>query len=220
MGCMKKLGCLFVLLIAVIVIAFLTRSRWLRVLPGNRDSATASASTWQPLTPTGAQRAKGALERLRGSTGPTYATVAPGDLAAYILQELSRTLPSSADSIEAAAIGDRLYVRAIVRTSDLGDKGSFGPIAMLLGERERLQLGGTLRIIRPGSAELQVKELKIGSFNVPQGLIPRLVREISRGTRPPELSPDGLPLRTPDYIGDVRVANGTITLYKTAAPGR
>jgi hypothetical protein len=215
MGCMKKLGCLFVILIAAVIVAFLTRSRWLRVLPGGRrDSATATASTWQPLTPEGAQRAKGALDRLRAPAGPSFATVAPGDLAAYIVQELSRTLPSSADSIEAAAIGDRLYMRAVVRTSELGGKGSLGPIAMLFGDRERLQLGGTLRIIRPGSAELQVKELKIGSFNVPQGLIPRLVREISRGTRPPELSPDGLPLRTPDYIGDVRVVNGQITLYR------
>jgi len=32
--------------------------------------------------------------------------------------------------------------------------------------------------------------------------------------RPAGLAPDGLPLVTPTYIGDVRVANGRITLYK------
>jgi hypothetical protein len=217
---MKKLGCLtaLVLLVVIGIVAWLTRSKWIRVLPGGtRDSAaTAAAATWQPLTPAGAQRAKGALERLRLSTGPVFMSVAPGDLAAYIFQELSRTLPSTADSIEAAAIGDRLYVRAVVRTADLGDKGSLGPLALLLGDRERLQLGGTLRIIRPGFAELQVKELKIRNFSVPQGLIPRLVRQLSRGERSPELSPDGLPLRTPDYIGDVKVSNGQITMYRTA----
>lgn len=218
---MKKLGCLvgLVLLLIVGIVAWFTRASWIRMLPGRGDNtATSALPTWQPLTPAGAQRAKGSLERLRVSSGPVSVTVVPGDLAAYIFQELSRTLPSSADSIEAAAIGDRLYVRAVVRTADLGDRGAFGPLSMLFGDRERLQLGGTLRIIRPGFAELQVKELKIRDFNVPQGLIPRLVRQISRGERPPELSPDGLPLRTPDYIGDVRVSNGQITLYRTAGP--
>lgn len=214
MGCLRRLGCLALLVILGIA-AFLTRDMW---LPGSakRDTPTAKANapTWQPLTPGGAQRAKASLERLGSSRGPVFVNVAPGDLAAYILQELSRTLPSSADSIEAMALGDRLCVRAVVRTSDLGDKGSLGPLSMLLGERERLQMCGVLRIIRPGSAELQVKELKIREFSVPQGLIPRLVRQISRGERPPELAPDGLPLKTPDYIGDVRVQNGQITLYK------
>jgi hypothetical protein len=212
---MKTIGCLVILLL-IGIIAFLTRHSWMRVLPGGGRAAsdTVIASTWQPLTPQGAQRAQVALDRLRAPTGPTLVSVAPGDVAAYLLQVLSRALPASADSIQAAAIGDRLYVRAIVRTSEFGDKSALGPLSMLLGDREQLQIGGTLRIIRPGFAELQVKELKIRDFSLPQALIPRLVRQISRGERPPELSPDGLPLRTPDYISDVRVSNGQITLYR------
>lgn len=218
MGCVKKLGCLMVVLLAVAAGA---AGAWyfLRGRPATPDSPSQTAtggSTWQPLTPGGAQRARAGLERLQSPRGPGSFTVAPGDLAAYIVQELSRTLPSSADSIEAAAINDRLCVRAVVRTADLGDKGQLGPVALLLGDRERLQLCGTLRIIRPGSAELQVKELRIRDFNVPQPLIPRLVRQISRGTRPEGLSEDGLPLQTPAYIGDVRVANGQITVYRAA----
>ena len=77
-------------------------------------------------------------------------------------------------------------------------------------------MGGTLRIIRPGFAELRVQEMKVGNLTVPKALIPRLVQQISRGPRAPELSPDGLPLRTPEYVGDVRVSDGTITLYKAA----
>lgn len=215
MGCLKRIGCL-VVLVLVGAVAFLTRSMWMPQDPARDPSAGAGASTWQPLSPAGAERAKTALERLRSPRGPAVVNVGPGDLAAYIFQELSRTLPNSADSIEAGAFGDRLCVRAIVRTSDLGDKRSLGPLSMLLGDRERVQMCGLLRIIRPGQAELQVKEFKIREFNIPQGLIPRLVREMSRGARPAELSPDGLPLRTPEYIGDVRVQNGQITLYKTA----
>jgi hypothetical protein len=89
-------------------------------------------------------------------------------------------------------------------------------LSMLFGERERVQLGGTLRILRPGAAELAVKEFRIRELNVPAALIPRLIRQMSRGERPPELAPDGLLLRTPEYIADVRISNGQITMYKTA----
>jgi hypothetical protein len=212
MGCLKKLGCLLV------VVALVAAGAWYLLggpsRAGSGDSAGPTAGGWQALTPAGAQRAKTALERLRAPRGPAYLTVAPGDLAAYILQELSRTLPSSADSVEAAAINDRLCVRAIVRTSEFGDKNALGPLAMLLGDRERLQLCGILRIIRPGAGEFQVKEFRIRDFSVPQQLIPRLIGQMSRGTRPAGIAPDGLPLQTPEYIGDVRVQSGEITLYR------
>ena len=215
MGCMRKLGCL-VVIVLIAIAAFLTRDRWLRMLPGKRDTAAANAtSVWQALTPEGAKRARTALEQLRSPRGAVYVNVAPGDLAAYILEELAKSLPPSADSIPAAAINERLYLRAVVKTSDLGATGALGPLAALLGERERIQLGGAIRIIRPGFAELQVKEMKIGNLSVPRALIPRVIRQISRGERPADLSPDGLALKTPDYIGDVRVSSGRITMYKT-----
>jgi hypothetical protein len=216
----KRIGCAFVL-VGVALAAFLTRDMWLGRIIGARepDSAEAAVSTWQPLTEEGAARARTALRRLATPTGPLVVTVQPGDLAAYILQELSRTFPPSADSIEAAAIGDRLFVRALLRTSEIGAREALGPLAALLGERERVQMGGTLRIIRPALGEFQVKEFRIRDFALPSGVIPRLIRQLSRGERPPEIAPDGLPLRTPDYISDVRVASGRITMYK-AVPGQ
>ena len=214
-GCLKSLGCLF-LVILIALAAYFTRGYWWsRVWPFGDSAVVADTSTWQPLTGDGAQRARVALEQLRGQRGPVYRTVRPGDLAAYIVQELSKTLPPSADSIEAAAIGDRLYVRARIRTAELGDRSALGPFAMLLGDTERIQLAGTLRIIRPGFAELQVKEFRIRDFALPPALIPRLVQQLSPRSRHPELSPDGLPVRTPDYIGAVRIADGEITRYRT-----
>jgi hypothetical protein len=166
------------------------------------------------LTPEGATRARRALVALESPRGPTLVNVAAGDLAAYIFQELSRTLPSSADSIEAAALHDRLCVRTVLSIKEIADPRSLGPLSMLLGDRERVQMCGILRIIRPGLGELQVKEFKIRELSLPQPLIPRLIREMSRGQRLPELSPDGLALQTPPYITDVHVANGQITLYR------
>jgi hypothetical protein len=217
MGCLKKLGCL---LLAVVLLAAGAAGAWYwlrgRSGGGMADSAGLTAAGWQALTPTGAQRARTALERLRAPRGPAYQSVAPGDLAAYIFQELSRTLPSSADSIEAAAVNNQLCVRAVVRTSEFGDRNALGAFAMLLGDRERLQLCGVLRIIRPGAGEFQVKQFRIREFNLPQAVIPRLIGQMSRGTRPAGISPDGLPLQTPEYVGDVRVQRGEITLYKRA----
>jgi hypothetical protein len=40
------------------------------------------------------------------------------------------------------------------------------------------------------------------------------VHRFIRGTPPAGLSDSGLPLPLPSYIGDIRVANGKITLYK------
>lgn len=215
MGCMRKLGCLVVLLI-VACVAYFTRDTWMRFVPGRSGRSTAdtisATPTWQPVTADGATRARRALEQLRSPRGPAYVNIAPGDLGSYIFQELAKSLPQSADSVETAAFGDKLYVRANVSTTEL--KAGLGPLAGLLGERERIQMGGTLHIIRPGIAELQIQDMKIGNVALPQALIPRLVRQISRGVRPPELAPDGIPLQTPEYIGDVRVSNGKVTLYR------
>ena len=47
-------------------------------------------------------------------------------------------------------------------------------------------------------------------------MIPRVLRQTERGSRPDGLSEDGLPIVVPRYLGDVRIANGRVTLYKTA----
>jgi hypothetical protein len=45
-------------------------------------------------------------------------------------------------------------------------------------------------------------------------MIPRLIKSYSKGARPPGIADDALPLITPVHIGDVRIRNGQITLYK------
>ena len=56
---------------------------------------------------------------------------------------------------------------------------------------------------------------KLRDFKVPRGAIPRLVRQLSKGERPARISPNALPVTTPRSLGDVRVSNGKVTLYKT-----
>ena len=137
---MRRIGCLIIIVILAIA-AWLTRASWLPLLPfriTGRSAPAAAAPTWQAMSVSGAARARDALEQLNKPNGPASVVVTPGDLGSYIFQELSRSLPPSADSIQAAAIGDRLYVRAVVRTSELGGANGLGPLGALLGERELL----------------------------------------------------------------------------------
>jgi hypothetical protein len=219
MGCIGRLGCL-VMLALLAVVGWLTRDRWLHMVTGSSagrtDSASAAAreGVWHPLTAQGGERARRALAQLERPNGPTVVTVNVADLGAYVYQELARQLPPSADSVEAMADGDRLYVRASVRLQELGGRDALGPLAAMLGDRERLQIGGNLRVVRPGLGELLVREIRVGQLPIPSALIPRLIRQISRRDRPPEISESGLPLRLPEHIGEVRISGGTVTITK------
>jgi hypothetical protein len=220
MGCIGRIGCL-VALALLAVIGWLTRDRWLRMISDRTsdrsDSAVAAAAlegVWRPLTADGAERARRALEELQQPNGPTAVAVTAPDLGAYVYRELARQLPPSADSVEAMAVGDQLHVRASVRLQELGGRDVLGPLAGMLGDRERFQIGGNLRVVRPGLGELLVRDVRVGQLRIPSGLIPRLLRQASRRDRPPGISESGLPLRLPEYVGEVRVSGGAVTVSK------
>jgi hypothetical protein len=86
----------------------------------------------------------------------------------------------------------------------------------MLSDREPVQFGGTLQMVHPGLAQYRLKSIRIHDLSIPPPMIPKLVRNLDRGPRLQGLAPDGLPLQVPPYISDVRVANGTITIFKGA----
>ncbi len=180
-----------------------------RVVP-----ATEASIVWERLTPEGARRARETVGRLAGRSGPVFTNVSPGDLAAYIFEELSQQLPPSAEDTEAAVIGDRLHVRATMRMSELGGGGVLGPMAGMVRERERVEFGGILEVVRPRLAQFRVQQLRVGDLTLPPPMIPRLVPRVSRGARPEGIADDALALVIPVHVGDVRVSRGRITLYK------
>jgi len=213
MGCIARLGCL-ILLVCLAVGAWLTRDRWMHAITG-KPVVTSVAPQWEPLTPEAGATGKKKLDELAKSSGPVFTNLSATEVASYVFQTLARTIPAHADSAEAAVIGDALFVRAIVPVRELAGTGVLGPLAGLLNDRERLQLGGTFHVIRPGLSEFEVREIKLRDFKVPTGAIPRLVRQLSHGERPEGISPNALPVTTPHSLGDVRIANGKVTLYKT-----
>jgi hypothetical protein len=217
-GCLRRIGCLVVLCIAVVA-AYFMRDRWMPLinknLPGARTTTAAPGPTWEPVSDEAAARARRAVESLGRRSGPVFVNLPPGDVASYFYIALSEQLPPSADSIEATTIANRMYVRAVISLDDFKAADALGPLAGMVGRRERIQLGGTFAIIRPGLAQFLVEDVRLGELPIPRGAIPKVLRQIRRGTRPDGVAENGLPFVVPTYLGDARVADGKVTLYKT-----
>lgn len=217
-GCLRSIGCL-VLLVVLGAAAWLFRGEWepavRRIATGSLSSPDQSAAHWEPITAQGSSRARDAVDRLGAKSGPVFANVAPGDLASYVFDALTKQLPPSASNVEAAAIGEQLAIRADVRLADFGGPASFGPVAGMLSDREPIQFTGTLAITQPGLAEFRVTSMRIKDLAVPLAMIPTILQRMGHAPRPAGASPNGLPFAVPRYIADVRVHDGKITLYKT-----
>ena len=217
MGCIARLGCL-VVLVCLGIGAWLTRDRWLSKVPGAPPPAVSTAPVWEPLSPEAGARGKRTIDNLSSSSGPVFANLRAGEIASYVFQTVGRTLPTSADSVEAAVIGDALCMKAIVPVKDLAGSGVLGPLGGLLNDREKLSICGAFRVVRPGLSEFQVREIKLREFKVPSGAIPRLLQQLNKGPRPEGIAENALPVVTPKSLADVRIANHQVTLYKTT-PG-
>lgn len=201
----------------VIFLAGMAVAIWMYLERPRREAEMAAAPVWEALTPEGAARARASVQVLSRSTGPVFTNIGGADLASYIFDELSKQLPPSSQNLEAAVIDDRLHVRALVKLTDFGGSGALGPLASMLGDREPVEFGGTLDLVRPGLAQYRVKVLRLRELSVPSRMIPRLLQRVARGSRPPGLADDGLPLEVPAFVADVRIGDGRVTLYKSTA---
>lgn len=217
-GCLRRLGCLVVLL--VVGALYAGRRAWLPLLdrasgadPDVAAPARPAELAWQPLDQPGAARGERAVRALAQRRGPVYVTLRPGDLASYAFLSLSDALPPALRDAQTTVIGDRVYVRALVGPGDLpGLAGT--TLGGLITSRDTLRLGGTFDVLRPGLAQFRVRDVVVGRVPVPAALIPRLVASVRRGRVPDGVAADAFPVPVPDYIGDVRIARGRVTLYK------
>ena len=218
-GCFRRLGCL-VLIIALVALwywyARVERPAASTTVLTTTTGGSSTNSGWQPLTAANAERGRVAVEALARRSGPVFANLSPAEAASYIFLIVAKQLPASARNAEASIVGDRLYVRSEVDLKDFGGAGQLGALGMLLGSRDSVLLGGTIHMLKPGLAEFQVQEVKLGKLQVPKALIPRLITQMTHGkNKALGISESSLPMVMPAYISDVRVANGKITLYKS-----
>lgn len=220
-GCFRRLGCL-VLVLVMAVLAWFNRDRLEAIYrryagapaPADTSMVAAAPGGWEPLTGDKATRGQSAVVSLSNPRGPAFVNLSAGEAASYIFLEVAKQLPASSEEITASIKNDRMYVRANVALKDFGGSKILGPLAALLGERDTVQLGGTINVLRPGDGEFQVKDIKVGSFPVPDAIIPRLVNRIRKGEKPAGVADNAFPVKLPSYIGDIRIANGRVTVYK------
>jgi len=218
-GCFRRLGCL-VLIIALVALwywyARVERPAGSTTVLTTTTASSSTNSGWQPLTAADAERGRVAVEALARRSGPVFANLSPAEAASYIFLVVAKQLPPSARNAEASIVGDRLYVRSEVDLKDFGGSGQLGALGMLLGSRDSVLLGGTIHMLKPGLAEFQVQDVKLGKLEVPKALIPRLITQMTHGkNKALGISESSLPMVMPAYISDVRIANGKITLYKS-----
>lgn len=209
-----RLVILLVALLAAIAAGWHLRATVMREPARPPAIADSAAVEWEPLTMQGAERARAAVQGLASGSGPVFANVGAADLASYVYVELSQQLPSSAEEVRAAVIGDRVYIKASVRLSELGVAEALGPFVGMVSERDTVAFGGVFDVLHPGLAQFRVLDLRLRELSLPPRLIPRIIRPIRRGTIPEGVSEDGLPFEIPEHIADVRIANGQVTLYK------
>jgi hypothetical protein len=136
--------------------------------------------------------------------------------AAAVLDSLAAQLPASTESVSVRAVGSEFQVRGSVKLGDLGGRAVLGPLASMVGDRERLMLGGTLEPTSvPGVAQFKLTRVMVGDFALPSPVVPRLVNAIRRNSTVVGAESSALPIRLPAGVGDIRVAQGKVTLYRT-----
>ena len=209
MGCLARLGCL-ILLVILCIVGWFTRGLW---LPERfRSSAPMAEATWQPISTQGAERARSAMTKLSQKRGPVFQTVSAGDVASLALSEAAVNTNGVADSIAAKIVGDRMYMRANADMAQL--KGKLGPLGGMVKDREHVEMSGNFLVVKPGLGAFVVQGARVGSVTIPEGMIPRVVDQVVRTQRPEGLPANALPLPLPSYVGDIRIANGRVNLYK------
>jgi hypothetical protein len=137
-----------------------------------------------------------------------------GDFASYLAFDRGALLPHPPDSTRAAVINDALHLKTVVDLRAL-DRKALGPMANFLGDSEPVELVGTLDMVRPGTAELQVTGLSIRGLPLPDPVIPRLMLALEQNHHQAGAADNGVLIPLPPAVGDVRAAHGRITLYKS-----
>jgi hypothetical protein len=206
-------------------VAWFTRDRWMpRVLGPSRAEVAApggepakAEAPWVRVSDSSAARGRRATDALQKKNGPAFVSVDGEDAAALALAEFRKRLPSGMTDVAVRVEGEQVEVRAVVRPADFGGKEMLGPIFSLLPDRDTMRLTGTLEGVRAGLGEFRVRSIRFRDIPLPTKAIAPLLRQVARGSqRPAGVADDAFPVPLPSYIGDVRVRDGRVTLYRAA----
>jgi hypothetical protein len=197
-----------------VVLAALAAGGWYWwTMKASPYTAVVKAGVWHPVTAGDASSGEAAVATLRATKGKVFTNLTPAQAVAYLVQETAKQLPPSSSDVQAMVSGDQLHVRAVVPLRELGADRALGPFASMIGARDTVELAGRVDLVKPGLAQMHVTKAQIHQFAVPSSMLPRLVQQI-RHDSPDGLASDAFAIPLPDYIGDIRIADGKVTLYK------
>jgi len=211
MGCLRRLGCLVVLLAAVVA-GFLYRDQLAALYRRVRGVAEPPPAVFVPPAPGAAAQAESLLVRMVGRGGPAYVDLSAAELAGLIERQMTVARARVLDSV-AVALGDqRVEVRGSLDVSAV-PRRLLGPLAEALGRREPVVAGGTLGAAPGGRVVWTIDELKIRDFPFPRSVIPAIlhVMNLTDGKAA------AVPIPLPAGIGDVRVSRAGIRVYRAEA---
>jgi len=215
-GCLGRLGCLALILVLGVA-AWFSREYWMPRVglepPRPEASASGDGAAFVAINDAAAERGREAVASLGPRRG--YVTLTGDEAVSYLVSRFVERIPPSAERVQAAVVGDRLEVRADVPLGDLGSIEGLGPLRQLVGSRGEVHVSGTLEMLRPGLAQYRVDRMRVGNFSVPRAATPILLREIWRGERPEGLSSNGLAIEVPEDVGQIRIEDGRVIIYRT-----
>jgi len=211
MGCLRRLGCLVLLLAAALVAGFLFRDRLAALYHRLRGSRAAAPVAYAAPAPGSAARAGAALDGLTRRGGPAYVDLSAAELAGLVAREVSPGPRPVLDSVAVALDSGRVEVRGSVDVAVV-PREVLGPLAGGLGARQRVTAAGTLSVAE-GQVWWTVDAVHIGDLPVPHAAIPRLLRALGL----PGLRGAAIPLPLAAGVGDVRVTPAAVRLYRASA---
>jgi hypothetical protein len=169
-----------------------------------------SSEVYAPPAPGGDTRARGAFERLARRGGPAYEDLTAGDVAALVSRALEEAGGRRVlDSVRVAMLPNEIRVRGVLDLSGV-PRGTLGPLAGVLGDKEPATIGGPLSADSNGVLVLTVTYLSLRDFPFPRATIPRILR----AARVPGAIGARVPLPGTAGIGDVRVSPSGMRLYR------
>ena len=211
MGCLRRLGCL-VILLAAVVAGFLYRDRIVAVWHRIRGVPAAAPVAYATPAPGAARKGEAALELLARRGGPAYVDLTATELASLVEEQLEGPGGRVLDSVGVALGDGHVEVRGSLDVSAL-PRRLLGPLAEGLGRREPVLVGGVLAARPDGRVVWTIDELRIRDFPFPRAVIPAILHAMNLT----DGKDAGVPIPFSEGVGDVRVSPAGIRLYRAAA---
>lgn len=152
------------------------------------------------------------LSRL-GAAGSDSVVLAAAEVAHLLAAGAEARLPGALDSIEVRLDRNEVAVRARLDTRRV--PLSFGPLAGIVNERERLEAAGPLVLRRIGLLEWEVTRVRVRGIPLPKDVIGRLLR----GAGASSAEEPVLPIPVPPAVGGLRITPGGLVLFAVTPAG-